>query len=149
MTSFLTKAQRQVLIDWYIDCLIDTESEFVDGSEDAERQQLASMNNSYFYEYVQEMMPSCMKDLAKIKVWYTNLFNKKKFTEALIKSGYVFDDEDYDGCYVKTDEDNLIHCYQEGEDEGEWNYVKMNEDFDVLLDVTFNPDADTIYSLIP
>ena len=58
-----------------------------------------------------------------------------KFTEALIQSGYVFDDEDYDGCYVKTDEDNLIHCYQEGEDEGEWNYVKMNEDFDVLLDV--------------
>ena len=145
MTSFLTKAQRQVLID----CLIDTESEFVDGSEDAERQQLASMNNSYFYEYVQEMMPSCMKDLAKMKVWYTNLFNKMKFTEALIQSGYVFDDEDYDGCYVKTDEDNLIHCYQEGEDEGEWNYVKMNEDFDVLLDVTFNPDADTIYSLIP
>jgi hypothetical protein len=48
--------------------LIDTESEFVDGSEDAERQQLASMNNSYFYEYVQEMMPSCMKDLAKMKV---------------------------------------------------------------------------------
>jgi hypothetical protein len=64
MTSFLTKAQRQILID----CLIDTESEFVDGSEDAERQQLASMNNSYFYEYVQEMMPSCMKDLTKIKV---------------------------------------------------------------------------------
>jgi hypothetical protein len=72
-----------------------------------------------------------------------------KFTEALIQSGYVFDDEDYDGYYVKTDEDNLIHCYQEGEDEGEWHYVKMNEDFDVLLDVTFNPDADTIYSLIP
>ena len=39
-----------------------------DGSEDAERKQLASMNNSYFYEYVQEMMPSCMKDLAKMKV---------------------------------------------------------------------------------
>ena len=66
MTSFLTKAQRQILIDWYIDC--DTESEFTDGSEDAERQQLSSMNNSYFYEYVQEMMPSCMKDLAKMKV---------------------------------------------------------------------------------
>jgi hypothetical protein len=47
------------------------------------------------------------------------------------------------------DEDNLIHCYQEGEDEGEWNYVKMNEDFDVLLEVTFDPDGDTIYSLIP
>jgi predicted alpha-1,6-mannanase (GH76 family) len=67
MTTFLTKAQRQILIDWYIDCLIDTESEFVDGSEEAERQSLASMNNSYFYEYVQEMMPSCMADLAKMK----------------------------------------------------------------------------------
>ena len=67
MTTFLTKAQRQILIDWYIDSLIETESEFVDGSEEAERQSLASMNNSYFYEYVQEMMPSCMKDLAKMK----------------------------------------------------------------------------------
>ena len=67
MTTFLTKAQRQILIDWYIDCLIETESEFVDGSEEAERQSLATMNNSYFYEYVQEMMPSCMKDLAKMK----------------------------------------------------------------------------------
>ena len=67
MTTFLTKAQRQILIDWYIDCLIETESEFVDGSEEAERQSLASMNNSYFYEYVQEMMPNCMQDLAKMK----------------------------------------------------------------------------------
>jgi len=25
------------------------------------------MNNSYFYEYVQEMMPNCMEDLAKMK----------------------------------------------------------------------------------
>lgn len=63
MTTFLTKAQRQILIDWYIDCLIETDSEFADGSEDAERAQLNSMNNSYFYEYVQEMMPSCMSDL--------------------------------------------------------------------------------------
>lgn len=68
MTSFLTKAQRQVLIDWYIETLIDTESEFVDGSEEAERQSLASLNNVEFYDYVQEMMPSCMKDLAKLKV---------------------------------------------------------------------------------
>jgi hypothetical protein len=30
MTTFLTKAQRQILIDWYIESLIDTESEFVD-----------------------------------------------------------------------------------------------------------------------
>ncbi len=68
MTSFLTKKQREVLIDWYIDCLFETESEFVDGSEEAERQSLHSMNNSYFYEYVQEMMPNCMKDLAKLKI---------------------------------------------------------------------------------
>jgi hypothetical protein len=33
------------------------------------------MNNSYFHQYVQEMMPSCMKDLAKMKVWYTNSFS--------------------------------------------------------------------------
>ena len=68
MTTFLTKAQRSILIDWYIECLIDTESEFVDGSEESERKQLSSMNNSYFYDFVQEMMPSCMKDLAKMKV---------------------------------------------------------------------------------
>jgi hypothetical protein len=71
------------------------------------------------------------------------------FVNALIAAGYVFDDEDYDGCYVKMDEDNLIHVYQMGEDENEWNYVKMNEDFDVLFEVTFDPDSDTIFSLIP
>ena len=79
----------------------------------------------------------------------TNTQTQMTFIDALIASGYVFDEEDYDGCYVKMDEDNLIHCYQEGEDEGEWNYVKMNEDFDVLLEVTFDPDGDTIYYLIP
>ena len=26
--------------------------------------------------------------------------------------------------------------YQIGEDEGEWNYVKMTEDFDVLIETT-------------
>ena len=68
MTTFLTKAQREILIDWYIESLIETESEFVDGSEEAERKQLASMNNSHLHEYVQEMMPNCMEDLAKMKV---------------------------------------------------------------------------------
>ena len=38
----------------------------------------------------------------------------------------------------------LTHVYQIGEDEGEWNYVKMTEDYDVLTEVTFNPDTDTI-----
>ena len=67
MTTFLTKAQREILIDWYIESLIETESEFTDGSEAAERKQLSSMNNSYFYDYVQEMMPNCMEDLANMK----------------------------------------------------------------------------------
>ena len=66
------------------------------------------------------------------------------FTDALIASGYVFDEIDYDGCYVKTDAEGFIHCYQEGEDDGEWNYVKMTEDFDVIIEVTFNPDTDEI-----
>lgn len=68
MTTFLTKAQRQILIDWYIDCLIETDSEFLNGSEEDERQSLTSMNNSYFYEYVQDLMPECMKDLQKVTV---------------------------------------------------------------------------------
>ena len=66
------------------------------------------------------------------------------FTDALIAAGYVFDDENYDGCFVKTDSDNFIHIYQEGEDEGEWNYVKMTEDFDVISEVTFDPNSNFI-----
>ena len=68
MTSFLTKVQRQILIDWYIECLIETDSEFLNGSEEDERQSLAAMNNSYFYEYVQDLMPNCMKDLQRVTV---------------------------------------------------------------------------------
>lgn len=68
MTAFLTKAQRQILIDWYIECLIETDSEFLNGSEEDERQSLASMNNSYLYEYVRDLMPECMKDLQKVTV---------------------------------------------------------------------------------
>jgi hypothetical protein len=61
------------------------------------------------------------------------------FIEALIASGYVFDNEDYDGCYVKQDSEGFIHCYQENvedETDKEWNYVKMTEDFDVLIETT-------------
>jgi hypothetical protein len=58
-------------------------------------------------------------------------------TAALLASGYVFNNEDYDDCYVKQDENNIIHCYQKGEDEGEWNYVKMTDEFDVLVEKTF------------
>ena len=69
------------------------------------------------------------------------------FAEILISDGYVFDDEDYDGCYVKQDDDGFIHLYQENVDDDTdtlWNYVKMTEDFDVIREVTFDPNVDTI-----
>jgi hypothetical protein len=69
------------------------------------------------------------------------------FTEALIASGYVFDDENYDGCYVKQDAGGFIHLYQENVDDETdtlWNYVKMSDDFDVITEVTFDPNVDTI-----
>ena len=62
------------------------------------------------------------------------------FIQQLIADGYVYDDEDYDGCYVKQDEDGIIHCYQ-GEDEDEWNYVKMTDEFDVITEKTFIPES--------
>jgi len=61
------------------------------------------------------------------------------FSDALISQGYVFDDENFDDAYVKEDADGFIHLYQEGEDEGEWNYVKMTEDYDVIEEKTFAP----------
>ena len=73
--------------------------------------------------------------------------NKMTFTDALIAAGYVFDDENYDGCYVKQDSDGFIHLYQENVDDDTdtlWNYVKMTEDFDVITEVTFNPDSNTV-----
>jgi hypothetical protein len=63
------------------------------------------------------------------------------FSDALISQGYVFDDENFDDAYVKEDADGFIHLYQEGEDEGEWNYVKMNEDYDVIEEKTFAPNC--------
>ena len=65
------------------------------------------------------------------------------FTDALIAACYVFDDENYDGCYVKQDSDNFIHLYQENVDDETdtlWNYVKMTEDFDVITETTVNVD---------
>ena len=65
------------------------------------------------------------------------------FTDALIAAGYVFDDENYDGCYVKQDSHHFIHLYQENVDDETdtlWNYVKMTEDFDVITETTVNVD---------
>jgi len=63
------------------------------------------------------------------------------FIDGLIASGYKFDSENFDDCWVKkvkwNDGSTLIHLYQEGEDEGEWNYVKMTEDMDVISEKTF------------
>lgn len=69
------------------------------------------------------------------------------FIQALIAFGYVFDDENYDGCYVKQDSEGFIHCYQENvedETDKEWNYVKMTEDFDVLIETTVNVDDNCV-----
>jgi len=69
------------------------------------------------------------------------------FVDALIASGYVYDEDNYDGCFVKQDSDNFIHLYQENVDDDTdtlWNYVKMTEDFDVIHEVTFDPNVDTI-----
>ena len=73
----------------------------------------------------------------------TKMITSKKhmtFIQGLVASGYVFDEDNYDGCYVKQDSESFIHCYQEGEDENEWNYVKMTEDFDVIEEKTFALD---------
>ena len=59
------------------------------------------------------------------------------FVQGLIASGYVLDSENFDDSYVKIDSEGLLHLYQEGEDEEEWNYVKMTEDFDVITEKTF------------
>ena len=67
----------------------------------------------------------------------SNQTNHMTFVDGLIASGYVFDEDNYDGCYVKTDSEGFVHCYQEGEDDNEWNYVKMTEDFDVVTEKTF------------
>lgn len=67
------------------------------------------------------------------------------FQQALLSANYVLDEQNFDlGSYVKTDTEGNIHIYQVGENEGEWNYVKMTEDFDVLIEVTFNPDKQTV-----
>lgn len=61
------------------------------------------------------------------------------FVETLISEGYVFNDEDFDSCYVKQDENGFYHLYQENEDDETdtlWNYVQMTEDFDVVKEYT-------------
>jgi hypothetical protein len=70
--------------------------------------------------------------------------NQMTFVEALIASGYELDSSFDDDCYVKQDADNFIHIYQQHEDEGLWNYVKMTDEFDVITEVTFDPNVDTI-----
>ena len=67
------------------------------------------------------------------------------FQQALLSANYVLDENNFDlGCYVKEDSEGNIHIYQVGENEGEWNYVKMTEEFDVLTEVTFNPDKQSV-----
>ena len=58
------------------------------------------------------------------------------FIETLESDGYVSNDEDSDGCYVKQDENGFYLLYQEGEDDGEWNYVQMSPLFNVVKEYT-------------
>jgi hypothetical protein len=37
------------------------------------------------------------------------------FVQGLIASGYEFDDENFDACWVRTDTQGFVHLYQEGE----------------------------------
>ena len=67
------------------------------------------------------------------------------FINSLIAQGYVFDDENFDACYVKQDADGFIHLYQENVDDETdtlWNYVKMTDDYDVIEEKTFNPNVE-------
>jgi len=69
------------------------------------------------------------------------------FIDALIASGYEqgVDDRFDEDCYIKWSfEEGVIHVYQIGEDEGEWFYVKMTEGCDVITEVTFNPDENSV-----
>jgi hypothetical protein len=69
------------------------------------------------------------------------------FTDTLIASGYVQGEDDrFDkDCYIKWSfRDGVIHVYQRGEDEGEWNYVKMTEDCDVIIETTVIPDSNSL-----
>ena len=68
-------------------------------------------------------------------------------TDTLLSSGYVYDNIDWDDCYVKSDDSGFIHVFQKNiENEGEWNYVKMSEDYDILFEETF---SDNIQYNIP
>lgn len=66
MTTFLTKAQRVTLTDWFIEQLIETESPFLNDSEEAERSALASLKNPDFCEIMLDQMPTCMNDLKNL-----------------------------------------------------------------------------------
>ena len=66
MTTFLTKSQRATLTEWFIVQLIETNSQFIDDSEEAERKSLASLNNVQFHEIMLDQMPTCMNDLKNL-----------------------------------------------------------------------------------
>ncbi len=66
MNTFLTKAQRVTLTEWFIAQLIETNSQFLDDSEEAERKSLASLNNVQFHEIMLDQMPTCMNDIKNL-----------------------------------------------------------------------------------
>jgi hypothetical protein len=69
------------------------------------------------------------------------------FTDKLIASGYEQDvDDRFDkDCYIRWSyAEGVIQVYQKCENEGEWNFMEMTENCDVLSKITFNPDGNRI-----
>jgi len=99
------------------------------------------VHNNYVFFYIQEQpIQLSFLQLKSLTNW-----NKMTFTDSLIAQGYVFDDENFDACYVKQDADGFIHLYQENVDDETdtlWNYVKMTDDYDVIEEKTFNPNVE-------
>jgi hypothetical protein len=66
------------------------------------------------------------------------------FTDKLIASGYEqgVDDRFDKDCYIRWSyAQGVIQVYQKCENEGEWNFMEMTENCDVLSKITFNPDG--------
>ena len=65
MTTFLTAAQRDLLIDWYVDCMEDMGEE--DEQIELTIECLKGLNNVRLIHECVAFMPLCMRDLAQVK----------------------------------------------------------------------------------
>ena len=61
---FITKRDREILIEWYVDCLLDHD-EPVDTINEWEKY-LNTLNNYMLVESCIDFMPNCMEDLQQL-----------------------------------------------------------------------------------